>query len=826
MTLKSIVPADPVTIGEEVQVVTDPVTIGEEVQVVTVTNKRTTLTDTEVTIGARKVLEGSDITKNVPFNFTLTGEYKGQTINLTAQNDGNVVTFAPVKYTLDVSKKDAENTIYLAKTDFENDKVKMQFTVTEVKDDDRVNVKFDSKLTRTVNVEITRTETETEVKLSGGAVDAMAPEFTNTKLGKVGFTKTVTDYDGQSSNPDIDFIFKAEKKVEGVWTSINDKIVINLSKGEDTYSTDYLPVGTEVRFTETDNKGFIAEDPKVVTVEDQDLTKFTTFSNIHPEAQGAEVTVTAKKILEGATLKDGEFRFSLTGTVFGTEINQEKTNAEGGSIKFDAIKFSLEKEEEGAIKLTKAMFANSKTLNFELTVTEINPNRADIQLPAATAQTVKGTVTLTEDGSDAHLTAALTENANPEFTNIQLGRVGFTKIAKDINGAAFKPDADFIFKAEKKVGDNWDVINNNIVINLSKGVDSYVTEYLPVGTEVKFTETDDAGFENSVKEQTVTVALEDASKTVPYATVSFTNNRPVPGTVKATLTAEKVLNGAKLGDGDFSFFISGEGADANTEYKNEGKNITFDEITYKYSKNDSDKTSGSTVVLHDSDFTNGKAVREYTITEKNTELPDVIYAANTVKGVVTITKTETASNITLTADVTYPDGKTFTNEIKKGSVKIVKTNQAGEKVDDVTFKLFKVTGNDLDRETVLNSTLVDKKTTENGEAEFEKLDLYVDEYQNINNPTYQWYCLAETDPGKDYNLNSGLTFFQVPTANVYDLTFEYMNGKVITPTSGGTGMGMFTTVGCGLLGFGGLAFAGYMLFVRKSNKKRAQYRAK
>ena len=169
-------------------------------------------------IGARKFLEGSDITKNAPFNFTLTGEYKGQKINLTAQNDGNVVTFAPVKYTLDVSNKDAKNTIYLAKTDFENDKVKMQFTVTEVKDDDRVNVKFDSKLTRTVNVEITRSETGDEVALSAGVVDAMAPEFTNTKLGKVGFTKTVTDYDGQLSNPDIDFIFKAEKKVGNDWT--------------------------------------------------------------------------------------------------------------------------------------------------------------------------------------------------------------------------------------------------------------------------------------------------------------------------------------------------------------------------------------------------------------------------------------------------------------------------------------------------------------------------------------------------------------------------------------------------------------------------------
>ena len=812
MTLKGIVPAE--------------VTIGESVQVVTVTNKRTTLTDTEVTIGARKVLEGSDITKNVPFNFTLTGEYKGQTINLTAQNDRNVVTFAPVKYTLDVSKKDAENTIYLAKTDFENDKVKMQFTVTEVKDDDRVNVKFDSKLTRTVNVEITRSETGDEVALSAGVVDAMAPEFTNTKLGKVGFTKTVTDYDGQLSNPDIDFIFKAEKKVGNDWTSINDNIVINLSKGNDTFETGYLPVGTEVRFTETDNKGFISEQPKVVTVKDQDQTEFTTFSNIHPEAQGTEIAVTAKKTLVGATLKDNEFIFSLTGTVFGTEINQEKKNAADGSIKFDAIKFSLEKDEEGAIKLTKAMFANSKTLSFELTVTEIDPNRVDIQLPASVSQTVKGTVTLFDEGSDAHLTAALTENVSPEFTNIQLGRVGFNKIAKDINGAAFKPDADFIFKAEKKVGDAWTVINDNIVINLSKNVDSYVTEYLPVGTEVRFTETDKAGFENSVTEQTVTVALEDATKTVPYSTVSFTNNRPEPGTIKATLTAEKVLNGAQLSNGDFSFFISGEGAGANKEYKNVGKNITFDEITYKYSKNDSDKTSGSTVVLHDSDFTNGKAVREYTITEKNTALPDVIYATNTVKGVVTITKTETASTITLTADVTYPDGKTFTNTIKKGSVKVVKTNQAGEKVDDVTFKLFKVTGNDLDRDAVLNSTLVDKKTTEDGVAEFKNLDLYVDEYQNINNPTYQWYCLAETDPTKDYNLNSGLTFFRVPTEDVYDLTFEYMNGKVITPTSGGTGMGMFTTVGCGLLGFGGLAFAGYMLFVRKSNKKRARYRAK
>ena len=52
-----------------------------------------------------------------------------------------------------------------------------------------------------------------------------------------------------------------------------------------------------------------------------------------------------------------------------------------------------------------------------------------------------------------------------------------------------------------------------------------------------------------------------------------------------------------------------------------------------------------------------------------------------------------------------------------------------------------------------------------------------------------------------------------------------MNGKVISPTSGGTGMRMFTVAGLSLLGFGGLAFAGYMLMMRRSNKKRAHYRA-
>ena len=815
MTVKSIAPAE--------------ITIGETAQVITVTNKRTTLVDVPLTIGAFKALEGSSIDSNTPFDFTLTGEYKGQQISLTAKNSNSNITFAPITFTLDESKKGAENTIYLAKSDFTDDKATMQFTVKEVKDD-RENISFDLK-ERTVNVEVTRTETYNTVSLTAGVTDAQAPTFINTKLGKVGFNKTAIDIDGKNYTPNVDFIFEVSYNKGN--EEVKKDVTINIGDDKtdnDSFISEYLPVGTVVTVTEKDAKGFIPNTAsKTLTVADQTAPVTFTFVNTHPEATGTQIVPTAVKYLEGASLKEGEFEFKLTGNLFGTEIEQTKTNDKNGMITFDPIKFSLEKDEEGAIKLTKDMFADTDELPYTLTITEVVADRLDIEYPAQLSQTFEGSIIYTNEGSEARIDALMLEEAH-EFTNVQLGRVGFTKTAVDINGEEFKPDTTFTFKAEYKDGNQWKVLADDIKINLGDSDttnDTYVTRYLPVGTEVRFTETDTAGFENSVTEQTVVVALEDNSANVPFATVNFTNRRPVPGVTRATLTAEKVLNGAALADGDFSFIINGEGASANKEYKNTGKNITFDEIVYKYSKTESETTSGNTVVLHDSDFTNGKAVREYTITEKNTALPDVIYAANTVKGVVTITKTETASTITLKADVTYPDGKTFLNEIRKGSVKVVKKNQSDENVDGVTFKLYKVTSNDLSRDEVLTKgTFVDDKKTENGVAEFKDLDLYVDEYQSINNPTYQWYCLAETDPGKDYNLNSGLSFFKVPTEGVYDLTFEYVNGKVITPTSGGSGMKAFTFAGCGIIGFGALAFAAYMLFVRRSNKKRAHYRAK
>ena len=812
---------------------------------VTVTNKRVNLTPAEVEIPAYKSIQGADIADyDGKFTFELSSNELPGTLTKTNDAEGKI-TFDKIFFRLKKSETDVPeaNTILIDKTAFKgSEPLTYSFKVKEKEPEPKLeDVTIDAN-EYTVTVTVSKTEDYSSIALSAAVKQDTVPTFTNTKLGKVSFEKKAIDIDGTSYEPDIDFIFKAEKKVgENRWETLTggERIVINLAKGVKSYETAYLPVGTVVRFTETDSKNFTTTPEagyQEITVQ-KDQTASFTFVNTHPEPEGSYLDVSAKKILEGASLEEGKFSFTLNGKIVVddkttlTIDEQTKTNAQDGSIKFDRINFSLEKEVAGALKLTKAMFAGAadKTLPIELTVTENkDDSKKDIRYPEQLSQTIKGTITLIDEGSDAHLVAVLTENTLPTFTNVQLARVGFTKAAKDIDGTSFKPDTNFEFSAWKQNGNEWELLEDKIIINIGDSDtsnDSYVTDYLPINTLVKFQEDDAAGFTSLTPVQTVPVTLEKDGK---FSTVEFTNKRPVPGTTSAVLKAVKLLEGAQLKDGDFSFTISGEGADANKEYTNKGGNITFDEITYKYSKDESEVTSGSTVVLHDGDFKNGKAVFEYTITEKNTGRPDVLYAVNgsTVTGKVTITKTETASTITLQASTPeYPGGNTFTNKIRKGSAKIVKTNQADEMVDDVTFKLYKVSGNNLDRNQVLSNNAIDVQTTVDGVAEFKNLDLYVDAYQSISDPTYQWYCIAETDPSKEYNLNSGLTFFQVPSADVYDLTFEYMNGKVISPTSGGTGMRMFTVAGLSLLGFGGLAFAGYMLMMRRSNKKRAHYRA-
>ena len=186
------------------------------------------------------------------------------------------------------------------------------------------------------------------------------------------------------------------------------------------------------------------------------------------------------------------------------------------------------------------------------------------------------------------------------------------------------------------------------------------------------------------------------------------------------------------------------------------------------------------------------------------------------------------SEIDLVASLAYTGGNnTFTNPVRTGSAKIIKKDQEDNPVDGVEFTLYKVSSDNLSRQQVLEDGVVQgRATTSGGEAVFENLDLYVDGNQTLSNPEYQWYCFAETDPGDSHNLNSELKFFRIPTEGVYDVEYTYMNGKITSPISGGEGMFTFKLVGSILLALASAMLAGYVFFVKKSNKKSARFSVK
>ena len=165
---------------------------------------------------------------------------------------------------------------------------------------------------------------------------------------------------------------------------------------------------------------------------------------------------------------------------------------------------------------------------------------------------------------------------------------------------------------------------------------------------------------------------------------------------------------------------------------------------------------------------------------------------------------------------------------------VIKTDQSGNAIENIGFALYKVGNDQLSRDEVLaTGTQVGDilYTGEDGKVKFENLSLYISDDQPLTDPQRQWYCVAEVVPNSEqnaekYNLNSHIEFFQLPAAGEkYDVTFEYLNGKITTPTSGGNGMFMFKLIGSIIIALAGLAFAGYVYYFRTSGKKASRSRA-
>lgn len=147
-----------------------------------------------------------------------------------------------------------------------------------------------------------------------------------------------------------------------------------------------------------------------------------TFTNTY-SSDKATATLSAKKLLEGRNLKEGEFEFELTGT--DDQVRQTKTNAQDGSVTFDTLEYT-------------------KVGTYHYTITE-----KDTKLGGVTydKKVIKATVTVTDDGQGRLVTKVAYEKDDQTFkntysvakTNAQLS------VKKALTGRALK-DGEFEFE--------------------------------------------------------------------------------------------------------------------------------------------------------------------------------------------------------------------------------------------------------------------------------------------------------------------------------------------------------------------------------------------
>ena len=321
-----------------------------------------------------------------------------------------------------------------------------------------------------------------------------------------------------------------------------------------------------------------------------------TFTNTY-SADKATATLSAKKLLEGRNLKEGEFEFELTGT--DDQVRQTKTNAQDGSVTFDTIEYT-------------------KVGTYHYTIKEKDNNLGGVKYDT---KVIKATVTVTDDGQGHLVTKVAYEKDDQTFkntysaakTNAQLS------VKKALTGRALK-DGEFEFELKGQ--------DDKVTQSKKNAQDGSVTfdtiEYTKAGTyhyTIKEKDNNLGGVKYDTKVIKATVTVTDNGQGQLVAQVAyeqndqtFTNQYQAAPTT-AQLSANKQLTGRDLKAGEFSFELKNDKDEVLETVTNDkdGK-ITFKTLTY---------TAVGTY--------------QYTITEKDTKLGGVKYDTKVIKATVTVT---------------------------------------------------------------------------------------------------------------------------------------------------------------------------------------------
>ena len=279
--------------------------------------------------------------------------------------------------------------------------------------------------------------------------------------------------------------------------------------------------------------------------------------------------------LTAPALNGGDYQFTLTAKTVGAPMPANQTEAVVSNDAAGDFHF-------GGITFTKDDLGNEMSKTFEYTVTESGskPGVANDE-----AHTVK--VTVTDDGK-GNLTAVPDGDLN--FVNKYSAKDVYFNVLQNVS-VTKKLDGRDLMRGEF----NFELVEGNQVVDTAtNAADGSVVfkaqqHYTEPGTHVYTVhevQGDAAGVSYDANTYTVTVNVKDngegqlVASTEGASEIVFNNTyAAAPATVK--LTATKVLEGANLSDGQFTFELLNNG-DVMDRATNDAKgNVAFRELTLK-----------------------------------------------------------------------------------------------------------------------------------------------------------------------------------------------------------------------------------------------------
>lgn len=334
---------------------------------------------------------------------------------------------------------------------------------------------------------------------------------------------------------------------------------------------------------------------------------------------------------------------------------------------------------------------------------------------------------------------------------------------------------------------------------------------IPVGAKYKVEEDVPSKYTNAAPSVSGTMAASGA-------TASFINTEKAPGNATATIKANKSFvddkgRAANYTDGSFEFNLYEGTTLVDTVLVPADGEASFAPITY------------SSIGTH-----------TYTIREvANTANKHIVYDSNSYTATVTVTKngTELEASVTYNGTTSASTPPTFENTVKTGTVTVNKSNQAGSKLQGITFAVYKVSqtlaDSNADYSTVMSSgtEVTSGITNTSGQTTFSGLSVYENNTFIDAAVQYQNYALIEkaTDANGEYRLNKKVYYFKFDDGDDLSKEYGYVNGHIKSPHTAGEGTMNYVAAGLLFIALAGVSYAIYRVIKRPRKKKLAHLRA-